>query len=944
MYKNYSHIIFFLAIGLLGLKHANASIGAKPKRIIASKILATNTTINPTEKDSTKQSRKANSLITTNKQQLTSNNLLKHWQKTTAQAKASPILATNQKYRSFPQLEAQTPTLAPYDIWDNLAEFTEAYLKSNLDFEEGTNALNVDKKTRELLNAGKEVFDIIEQEQRFIKIIGEQEIIDLPVGIKQSIGGGSNITLGIISMEYHTDYTVVDMFAKVALKELNTELFFAANDVKISKDGGIYSEARLNLLADFVVPQNGGQWLLTFKGGKGKTGDGDGQTYVNINCEGKIQDFGFALDIRIAKTVAIPLNDDGTVKYPGKVDPGKGENPVNNDSYLGTSFSIQVDTMKDLLVEVDLPMFQLRSLPNWGFKAQGMVFDLSDTRNAEGIVFPELYTSQGLLQGNKNLWRGFYAKEIRVLLPPEFKKKNSTERIAVGAKDLFIDNFGVSADFYATNVFGIDEGDAGKWQMSLDSIGVDLKVNRFIKAGFSGEIVLPVSDKKSTGGRLAYTGLITAEQFYSINVEAVEDVSFDIFKAKAKLFKESYIKLEVENNRFYPEANLTGLMSFNAKQDGEFNDISSDSIAGGKDIEELEFSGLSFQDFKIQTREKPYLEIGYAGFKDSITLPKIAGFELGFYDIKIKNNENDDAELALNSYINLDKSGIRGDVRLSLIGELKEDDYLQWRYKGVEVSTVELDVKRKSFEFKGKVEFFKDNTVYGKGFAGQLELYSEHLGIQVEARGLFGAVDDYRYWFVDANGQPTKSNNENFTIYDIGGGIYHHMRKAGMNEEATSISGIYYQPDKQTELGFKALAAFEVKSGTSFAGLVGIEMSFNSESAGGGVGRVGFYGAAILMNKGQTRNILGSVSEIQKEFTAAGSDNFSDLSLDRDGILEFADKVFPKLLTGEELFAAQVGIDLDFRNRTYFGLFDVFLNAGPIKGEGDSYWPCRCSY
>ncbi|MEL6918884.1 MAG: hypothetical protein AAFO99_14280, partial [Bacteroidota bacterium] len=795
---------------------------------------------------------------------------------------------------------------------------------------------------QEVLDAGKKVFDIIEREQRFIDIIGGNETIDLPVGIKQDITKNSAITLGIISMEYHSAYTVVDLFARVELSELNVDLLFGASGVKISREGGIYDEARLNLLTDFPVGLNGGQWLVTFKGGKGDRGQGDGQTYITINCEGKIKEMSLSADVRIAKTVAVPLNEDGTLKYPGRLEPGTGEKAAGNDSYVGTSFKIQTESVGDLLIELDLPMFQLRALPKWGFKMEKAVLDLSDTKNASDIVFPDLYTTQGLLvPGNENLWRGFHSKEVRVTLPPEFKKKGSEKRITIGARDLFIDNFGVSGDFYALNVMDINEGDASKWQFSLDSIGVDLKINRFIKAGFNGEIVLPISDEKSTGGKLTYKGLITADQFYSVRVDVEEDVDFNIFKAKAKIFKESYIKLEVENDRFYPEANLTGLMSFNAQQQSQLDTLSNTSTEDG-DIESLRFEGLSFQDFKIKTRERPYLSIGYAGFKDTIALPKLAGFELGFYDVKILTNNGNEAELALNSYINLDKSGIRGDVRLSVIGELQENDYLKWRYKNVEVSSVEVDVKRKSFEFYGRLEFFKENPLYGKGFAGELQLYSEHLGIEIGARGLFGAVDDYRYWFVDAHGRPTKSNNKNFTIYDLGGGVYHHMRKAGLDERADSMSGIYYMPNKDTELGFKALAAFEVQKGASFTGLIAIEMSFNSKENGGGVSRVGFYGAAALIQGsseggGGSRDPFGSVDEMQQTVSDKEQSlgNFHELSIDKEGIKYFADEVFPEILTGEELFAAQVAIDFDFRNRIYWGMLDVFLNAGAIKGDGE---------
>ncbi|MFS4492460.1 hypothetical protein [Maribacter sp. 2308TA10-17] len=933
MNKNYIHIIFILWGSLLLASPAMASFENTTTFEIETLTISKDT-LNPKEKDTVKT------------RVVAKDPLMARWQKEKiAKIEEVPVkVVTDNKFKSFPELEKYTENLND-GILGRLSEFTKSYveeLKSKA-------RAKLDNNSKEVLEAGENVFKILDENQNFINIIGGQQVVEMPVGIKKSVSDNSDITLGIVRMEYHTNYTVVDMFARLNLGELGVEnLLFAANDVKISKDGGIYGEARLTLLEDAYVGQNGGQWLFIFKGGKDpKTGKGNGATYLDIDCEGKVKKIGLNLDVRIAKSVAIPIKDDGSPEFPNSVTPGTGESPRDNDTYLGTSFALETDELGGLLIELDLPMFQLKALPNWGFKMEKTVLDLSDTKNSASINFPEIYRTQGLLQGNDNLWRGFYSSEVRVLLPPEFKKKGSSERIAIGARDLLIDNFGVSGDFYATDVLDINEGDASKWQISVDSIGVDLKVNRFIKGGFNGEIVLPISDKKSTGGKLAYKGVITADQYYSVNVEAVEDVSFDVFKAKAKIFTGSYVKLEVENNRFYPEANLTGLMSFNAKQDAEFNQFSSESLNDTTAVVDLEFDGLSFQNFKIQTKQRPYLTIEYAGFKDDIKLPKIAGFELGFYDVSITTDAEENAILALNSYINLDSEGIHGDIRLSVIGELDEGDLLQWKYKEVDISRVDIDVKRKSFEFKGFAEFFKDDPVYGQGFAGGFDLNLTSIEIEIGARALFGNTGDYRYWFVDAHGRPTKSNSTTFKIFDLGGGVYHHMRKAGMNEDnVKSMSGIDYQPDIDTEIGFKALAAFEVKE--TFTGLVAIEMAFNSKAAGGGVSRLGFYGGAMLMQSnsgggegansgGNPQYPFGSLDDMQKEVASKEEllGNFHEMSIDKDGIKAFSDAIFPDLLTGEELFAAQVGIDFDFRNRTYWGMFDVFLNAGAIKGEGE---------
>ena len=830
------------------------------------------------------------------------------------------------QYRSFPSLNEYENEVAPYSFLDNLAEFTKDYLET---------VLKTDNRTDSIIKAGEELLDIIEDNKKFIDVMSGDELLEFPVGMKKRVSPASVLTIGVLRAKLHRDYAEVDLFAELTLAEVgDKKLFFGAQGVKISHQGGIYGEAKLSLLANAAIGQSGGQWLLTFKGDFDEaTGTTKSESYVIIDCEGKVKKIALEGDVRIAKTVAVPVDEEGNKTHPNATTPKDGQNPVGNESYVGASFKLEVESLDDLLIQVDIPGFEPRSLPGWVLKGHNMVLDLSDTKNSPQVEFPDIYREKNLIvQGNENLWRGFYAKEVSVTLPAEFRKKGSDKRITAGAKGLIIDNFGVSGHFFVNNILHLNEGDASKWQFSVDSLHADIQVNHFIEAGFSGKIVLPISESDSSGnGALSYKGLITADKIYSVRVDVDEDVDFNIFKSRAKLFKESFVELKIDNGKFRPEANLTGLMAFNKQQKAQQETLSSSS---GESIEELEFEGLSFQEFHIQTAQRPYLNIKYAGFKDTIALPKMGGFQLGFYDIEIKTDDNVEAELGFNGFINLDESGIRGDVRLRIIGELKDGEYLKWRYKTTKVDSIEIDIKRKSFEFYGKLHFFEDNPMYGKGLAGQLRLESESLGIEMGARGIFGNTGEYRYWFVDAHGRPTKSDNENFKIYDLGGGVYHHMRKAGVDERANSMSGIYYAPDNRVKFGFKALAAFEVKK--AFTGLIAIEMSFNKS---GGVNRLGFYGAAALMkgNSSGAGNPMGEVDEMQAKVAEKEQSlsNFHELSIDKEGITYFATEVFPDLLTGKEQFAAQVGIDFDFTNKTYWGMFDVFLNVGVIKGAGE---------
>ena len=91
-------------------------------------------------------------------------------------------------------------------------------------------------------------------------------------------------------------------------------------------------------------------------------------------------------------------------------------------------FTTILSDWNDLIVAVDFPRFQLRSLKDFSFKVKQAIVDLSDLRNTPAILFPEGYqnTSPYLQSGNPNLWRGVYINEVSVLLPPQFVSKGES--------------------------------------------------------------------------------------------------------------------------------------------------------------------------------------------------------------------------------------------------------------------------------------------------------------------------------------------------------------------------------------------------------------------------------------------------------------------------------------------------------------------------------------
>jgi len=171
-------------------------------------------------------------------------------------------------------------------------------------------------------------------------------------------------------------------------------------------------------LGNFPIAFNGKNWLLTLKGGQDlKTGNFTSKSFISIDCNG-LKEISLDGNLKVSRNVLLPIKEDGTYVCDGVAVPFPENTDDIKDSpcYVSTDFTVQAKGWNDVLLEVDIPDFEMVGLKGWGFNIDKAVLDLSDTRNAENIAFPEAY-NQLLPQGNRNLWRGVYAKQVKIILP-----------------------------------------------------------------------------------------------------------------------------------------------------------------------------------------------------------------------------------------------------------------------------------------------------------------------------------------------------------------------------------------------------------------------------------------------------------------------------------------------------------------------------------------------
>lgn len=391
-----------------------------------------------------------------------------------------------------------------------------------------------------------QLLDLVKSENRFIDKLDSAAIISLPVGIKTELGGLEYIIL-IEEVSFRPEGAYFNAF--MSFETPKCKLAFRGINIPFSFGGGLDGEVYLELVTP--VPLNFGDGIdLIIKA--------DEKTYVVWDCYG-FKRMGISADIIFSEDLIVPED------AKGKIIEGKK---------VTSSFTAEMTDWNDLIVSLSLPAFQVAGVEGVGFLIEDAVLDFSDHNNFAGMRFTEGYTSTYFLEGNRNLWRGFYLGHAAVRLPEEFGTDGV--RTSFNAYDLIIDDQGFSGKLIAENIISLEKGKMGNWAFSLDRIGVEFTANQLTKAGFAGKVVVPILSKDNP---LEYTALIDMGGEYAFTISTTQNVKMDIWAADVNLAQTSFIEVKVEDSKFKPRAVLNGDASISLSDGGvELADITFEAL------------------------------------------------------------------------------------------------------------------------------------------------------------------------------------------------------------------------------------------------------------------------------------------------------------------------------------------------------------------------------
>jgi hypothetical protein len=798
--------------------------------------------------------------------------------------------------RSFPEVEQFLTATAMPVIADAL--FTTDYLNTRFAADTAANMYQLKAQAE---------FEKLEQSKHYTTTLTPDDLNELPIGLSQQVGN-TVVKIAVSSVIFHPGYAELTVYAKLEIPQEPKRIFFGIKGLKLSYTGGIIGDSKLVLLGNIPVNFNGGSSALVLRGGMNmETGQGLDLTYVTIDCAG-FKELSIAADVMFPRSLLTPLN-------------ANNERVKDATKLVTASFQTTVRDWNDILVSIALPPFEITSLKDFGFHIGKAVFDGSDIRNSNDIVYPSGYAAKYMSAGNETLWRGVYISDLEVILPRQFSKgKNMTQRVSFGARNLIIDNNGITGTLFGQNI--LPAGSASGWRFSVDKFNLDLEANHLTGAGFNGTIQLPVSSTP-----LGYTAVITANDEYLLRISALGKLSFDAWAAKAELDPNSWVQLKLADGEFQPEAMLNGRMGISTS--GESSDSTKSPI--------VSFNGIVFNNLHLQTKA-PYLTATYFGYKDEA---KLSNFPVTLTEIGLSATGTR-ASLFFGVKVNLMAGSFGGETRVELAGKFEESGGLQtWKFEKLQLNLISINAKiANALTIKGTLLIMRDDPVYGNAISGSVKADFLNDKIKIEARAMFGCKD-FRYWYVDAKANLGAGIMviPPIAIDGFGGGAYYHMKKSGVDMQA-SPTGVNYVPDENTGLGIKAMVMFNVAKKVA-NGEVSFEVAFNNS---GGVNFMGFYGYATILKvipgvSNLTDRLADKFQQLADAENAAISklgglgDKLQALKVSDPGAAAAA-LSSDQYRVGETGLSAYVGIQYDFTQSTFHSNFELYLNVagGLITG------------
>lgn len=742
--------------------------------------------------------------------------------------------------------------------------------------------------------------------ERFGNLMDNGIVYTMPVGFKKKFGNFS-IKCSLDSLRFergnnthsvNDDKTLINADLRLGLPFVTSSgdsshiVHFSGQGIRLAGANSeskvfLKSDHRVTLMKDKVAIE-----ILSKRPGNtselGLCSSSNDQTWVSFNCNG-IQDMNLVGRFIFSNSFIYAASDKTGAASPNTT-PGT----------VYAYFNIRGGEFLTSVCFSD--SFKVKGCGDFVFTVLDAIVDLSDSLNASGFVFPTGYWDDNKAIGLKDeAWTGFFLRKLKVSFPKELDFNDNSDKSAkMEISNMLIDDYGFTGNVLLTDLVDKKSTDNPGLSLAIDTIGVQFWQSDFTNGLVCGSANVPFlgdnnqnKDSIVNGKDLSFRGFIgynpTANHYtYNASLRLQQETEFKIPFTNVASISITAGELNIHNSETSNKVTASLVM------DGSLNIDSKLSMKGIR-FEELKFSNRS-----PNINVKSLSLIGSAGFSYAGVSIQLNGLSWspknGF-----TTNSGDNVDLAKlkKKFPDVDFSSIKADGQgMVKVDDLKKvkgfdtDDIYQtvenvlgldariklipgentlaadlgininsiydnlWKFSGLHVSKICLDADFSAFRFAGCIERFEEDSVFGDGFRGSVEMALKELGFGIDAQACFGKVKDNHYWFAKASAEFSKTPITIFPpcvmLKSFSGGAYQHMKgKSVLNnkEKPTKINLAHvndYVPDPTIGFGFIAGVGLYIGNDKLVNANVELEMNFNNNW---GVNTIKFVGLASVLTK-----------------------------------------------------------------------------------------------
>ncbi|MCC7297324.1 MAG: hypothetical protein IT244_03240 [Bacteroidia bacterium] len=592
----------------------------------------------------------------------------------------------------------------------------------------------------------------------------------------------------------------------------NQLVAFRANQVVFSYTHGLTGPATLFLI-DSLNFKLGKAITFTFLGGTSE------DTYAKFECSG-FKEFGLHGRATFNNNYLQPVNDTGQV--------------IQNKS-LQAGFHAKASKWNDILVEMNLPQFQVKSAPGFIFSTKKVLMDLSESYNSPGFYLPKAYTTRNLLPETKELWEGFYIENAEITLP-KFFKNESQKPITFGISNTIIDEFGFTGNIFVQQILSFEKGNLAGWNFSIDELAVQIELNSLKSGTIKGDLGLPVLPDTS---KLAYYCRFDHDEHYLFSIKTKGDLSIPALKAA---------KLELEKNSFVIAEIDHGKIALNAELHGKFVVQNAAKEKSKYRIPEVVFRGMHIGN------KAPKFGVEYLGISRKVDSSNFNAFPIQITELAFSGKgENFLLHTAFQLHLTEYASAQAGlNLYCKYININGRDKFVFDKYG---IDNIAFQFEKSGMLISGNAAIFNEDITYGNGFTGNIGFQLRDPSLKASARALFGKIGSIRYWYFDAETMWPAPGIPLFPGANINGfvgGAWHRLKPwdgstQNLHPEYGRVaSGTVFIPSADAGLGLKAGAYLNGGTEKSYLAKTVLELQFLKTGA---LSKTMFYGDLQIMPK-----------------------------------------------------------------------------------------------